>query len=121
MRTCARARFLLRMNETEFYAMFDGDDAAEEARREAVKDAATAGLAMRSKIRRVFGTEDGKEVAAFIIDELCMTGSSAFDANPYVMAFKAGMQASGLKLKSILESRDSDGDGADAGRFPENP
>ena len=98
------------MNEDEFYAMFDGDAGAEEARREAVKDAEAAGLAMRSKIRRVFGSDDGKDVAAFIIDELCLVGSSAFDANPCIMAYKTGLQAAGLKLKFILESRDVDED-----------
>lgn len=62
--------------------------------------------AFREKIRSVFGTPDGKEVADFLIYTLCNSYNSPWDKDAMVMAKNAGVQAVGLYFKRILESKE---------------
>lgn len=65
-------------------------------------------LILRSKIRAVFSTNDGKDVADYLLYEVCGIGRSVFDENAAKMARKAGAQEVGLFLKAILDSKDEE-------------
>jgi hypothetical protein len=63
-------------------------------------------LVLRSKIRSVFSTADGKDVSNFLINTLCNCSNTPWSNDALVMARNAGVQAVGLYLKRILESED---------------
>lgn len=68
-----------------------------------VKDEA---VLLRSKIRSVFSTDDGKDVADYLLYEVCGIGRSVFDESAAKMARKAGAQEVGLLIKAILDSKE---------------
>lgn len=59
---------------------------------------------LRNKIRSVLkDSEDGREVADYIIKELCAAESTCFRSDALEMARAAGKQEVGMILRQILE------------------